>query len=201
MMNGDAESVAQLNLQRNPHMTLLELLAAVRKPYAQQLSQAILSVEAHIEPAFRNQEGHLAVEGGLGLPCRADYIPCNGNGMPVTVDATSRAAFESISVAYKNCSILIHPFGWDWVVVTVSGLSEAQVAEIAKAWFLRWFDPEDTNDPNDEGLYGVVHFLGEPEVVSEGIQLTLDLGSAPPEALDELLEQVSIHGATAASVA
>ena len=182
-------------------MTLLELLAAVRNPYAQRLSESVLSVEAHVEPAFRNQDGELALEGALNLPCRADYIPREGDGRPATVDSTSRVDFETISVAYRDCDVLIGPFVWDWVVITVSGLPEQEVAEVAKDWFFRWFDPEDTNDANGEGLYGVVHFLGEPKVVSEGIELTIDLGSAPPEALDELLERISSQGARAASVA
>jgi hypothetical protein len=182
-------------------MPVLELLAAVRNLYVQRLSEAVASVDAHIEPAFRDQEGELALEGSLNLPCRADYIPRDGDGQPATVDSTSRVAFETIRLAYNDCEVLIESFTWDWVIITVSGLSGQDVAAVTTKWFLRWFDPQDVNDANDEGLYGVVHFLSEPKVLSEGIELTIDLGSAPPEALDELLDAISSYGASAVIVA
>jgi hypothetical protein len=187
--------------EQRTQMTLLELLAAIRAPYARQLSAAIAAVDAHVEPAFRNHDGALAVEGPLMLPCRADYIPRTGDGKPARVDATARLDFEPISVAYADCTVLIHPFAWDWVRITIRGLPEQAVAALSRNWFFRWFDPDDANEADDQGLYGVVHFLDEPETVTDGIELSIDLGSAPPEALDDLLRQVSAHGASAMRVA
>ncbi|MES2263740.1 MAG: hypothetical protein V4724_34920 [Pseudomonadota bacterium] len=141
------------------------------------------------------------MEGTLDLPSRADYIPREGAGKPAMVDSTSHLDFETISVAYKDCDVLIGPFVWDWVQLTIRGLPEQEAASVAKNWFFRWFDPEDTNEANEDGLYGVVHFLGEPKVAANGIEFSIDLGSAPPEALEDLLERMSSHGASAASVA
>ena len=182
-------------------MTLLELLAAIRRPYAEALSGAVVEVCAHVEPAFRDQNGELATEGSLALPCRADYIPHEGDGKPKMVDSTSRLNFEAVELDYGDCIVRIGPFAWDWVRVTIGGLSEPEVAAASREWFLRWFDPQDTNEINDQGLYGVVHFLGDPKVVSDGIELTIDLGSAPPEALDDFFAQISKRGASVASVA
>jgi len=66
---------------------------------------------------------------------------------------------------------------------------------------MRWFDPDDLKTINSEGLYGVVHFLGEPKKTERGVVFLLDFGSAPSEALDELLEELAANGASWASVA
>lgn len=127
-------------------------------------------------------------------------IPRNGEGKSIPVDSSSRISFKPVTIKYKNCDVLIHPFAWDWVQVSVMGLPESEVAAIAREWFLHWFDPEDSNAMNDQGLYGVAHYLGDPQAVDGGVRLTTDLGSAPAEALDDLLEKLSDRGAAAVSV-
>ena len=48
----------------------------------------------------------------------------------------------------------------------------------------------------DERLSGAVHFLSDPEVTNRTIKLEADLGSAPVEAFEELLDACVLAGAT-----
>jgi hypothetical protein len=177
-------------------MTLIELFAAIRASYVRELAEAIAASDAHVEPAFRNADGELAVDGPLALPYRADFIPKNRDGTSVMVDSKSSLDFEPVTVEYGPCRVRIAPFVWDWMQVTVHGMTEEATSLAAKAWFLRWFDTNDTNEADEQGLYGVVHYLGEPKAVDGCIVMTIDFGSAPAEALDELLETLAAQGAT-----
>ena len=182
-------------------MTLLELLAEVRRPFAQLLSTAIAGNAVFAEPALRTENGELAVDGLWNLPIRPDFIPRNGDDKSGMVDSKSRLDFEPFVVSYGACKVELAPFTWDWLSLTVDGLREDCYEELFRSWFLRWFDPEDTNEIGNDGLAGVVHYMSEPQRVGDKLHLTLDLGSAPPEALEQLLELLARQGAVAASVA
>lgn len=181
-------------------MTLTELFAAVRAQYTQELTEAIAASEAHVEPAFRKETGELAVSGPLELPYRADLIPRGGDGTSVMVDSTTSLGFEPFTVDYGQCRVHVSPFVWDWVKFAVKGLTEDESAVLMKAWFLRWFDPDDTNEADEQGLFGVVHYLGEPQAVEGSEEWTVDLGSAPPEAVEDLLKMFESHGSTEVSL-
>ena len=58
-------------------------------------------------------------------------------------------------------------------------------------WFRRWFDPDDERQVEGAELSNVIHSL----VVRRGV-LGTDLGTAPPEALLEMLEILEGAGAT-----
>lgn len=175
-------------------MTLIELFAAIRTAYVRELADAIAASEVHVEPAFRQANGELAVSGPLELPYRADCIPKDGDGKSVMVDSATSLDFEPITVDYGSCHVEIRPFVWDWVQVTVYGISEDTAGITAKAWFLRWFDTDDTNEPDEQGLYGVAHYLGEPKAVDAGIEWAIDFGSAPADALEDLLTKLAEAG-------
>lgn len=176
-------------------MTLAEFFADIREPYASKLAASVAAVEAHVEPALRKADGSLAVDGTFGLPYRADFIPKRGDGKSVMVDSDQRLDFEPIVVDDDSCRIEIRPFVWDWVQVSVQGISEKAAGSTAKAWFLRWFDTDDTNEADEQGLYGVVHSLGEPKAIDGGSEMTIDLGSAPAEALEDLITRLVQAGA------
>lgn len=171
-------------------MTFTELLPAIRSAYVKPFAKAASDHDAHIEPAYRQSDGSLSEEGTLLLPCRADFIPKNEN-QPVMVDSKSLLGFDPISFDIKSTSIVISPFGWDWVTVQVLGINKGAVTQILKEWFLHWFDIEDNNQPTSEGLYGVLHFLSEPELLIDGLRVNIDLGSSPVTAFEDLLFRLS----------
>ncbi len=176
-------------------MTLIELFAAIRAIYVRDLAQAIAETDAHVEPAFRKETGELAVAGPLDLPYRADLIPRDGDGTSIMVNSRSSLGFEPFTVVYGECRLSVSPFVWDWTKVTVSGLTEEESSKVLKAWFLRWFDPEDANQADAQGLFGVVHNLEEPKASDGGVEWTVDFGSAPVEAIQDMIDRLETHGA------
>ena len=179
-------------------MTVSELLVAIRKPYVETLARVAAEGAAHVEPAYRNSDGSLAVEGAMGTPCRVDVIAAE-SGEPVQVDAEAELGFEPVRFAIEQMAVGISPFGWDWLPLEVRGLSLEQACEAVRGWFFEWFDGEDENSPTEEGLQGVVHFVSDPEATEEGdYRFKIDLGSAPAEAVEGLLFALADAGASGA---
>ena len=58
-----------------------------------------------------------------------------------------------------------------------------------KEWFWHWFQQEE--DGGEDSLLGAVHFLSDPEVSGKMVVFEADLGSAPVEAFEELLDAVA----------
>lgn len=180
-------------------MTVTELFAAVRSGYIKRLAEAVAaSPGAHAEPAYRTADGALAVEGDLSLPCRADLIPTQGAlaGTSLSVDSETQIQFEALTFTIPPAVVHLSPFRWDWVTLRVAGLSPAKASASASQWFARWFDGDDANSPTAEGLYGVVHFLSDPEVAGQSVTYQLDLGSASEAALEDLLSCLADAGAS-----
>ena len=75
---------------------------------------------------------------------------------------------------------------WDALTFRLVGRSPEDFSTL-KAWFACWFDEHDRNDKNEEGFFGVVHFLSDPERTEGAITLRADLGTAPMAAFDQLL--------------
>ena len=177
-------------------MTITELLTAIRQPYADLLSQAAHAQQSYVEPAYRNSDGTLATEGIWDLPCRADVIRMSKDTTEtVQVDSQTRLEFEPVHLSLGYCAMELHPFVWDWLSVEVQGLPQEQAAKALTDWFMDWFDGEDENQPDETGLLQVPHFISDPQVLAEAMKVTIDLGSAPVEALEDLLFALSDAGA------
>ncbi|MFZ6745414.1 hypothetical protein ACO0LC_19490 [Undibacterium sp. JH2W] len=180
-------------------MTVSELFTSIRAPYVALLSAATQKGPAHIEPAYRNADGTLTLEGSPALPCRADFIPKTGTfaGEAYTVDANSQLEFEPIHIQLSATDIHILPFTWDWLNLQIHGLQPDIAGAILASWFMAYFDGEDEAPANDQGLYGVVHFMSaisqqaQQAQQEQTLQLTIDLGSAPGSALEDLILRLS----------
>ena len=179
-------------------MTFSELLASIRGQYVATLAEAVAQSDgAQSEPTYRRSDGELAVEGALSLPCRADLILTQGaeGGRSITVDSKARLNFARLSFSIANTKISLAPFTWDWMNLRVVGLSLQQSSSVVAKWFMRWFDPEDQNLLDSDGLRGVVHFVSDPEDFGGAIGFKIDLGSAPERALEDLLFALADAGA------
>lgn len=60
-------------------------------------------------------------------------------------------------------------------------------------WFIGWFQEEDSAEGE---LLGGVHFLSDPETGNAYSQVSIDLGTAPVESFEELLDALGQMGAT-----
>lgn len=185
-------------------MTIPELLAKIRAIYATQLSAVIAAHPNCVsEGAYRTSSGDLAFEGASALPMRLDVLPVTeeGPGNPIMVDSPSRLQFTPIDWSESpSLRVTLAPFIWDYCQVFVPDIPANFSFEPIKQWFLRWFDADDANTADENGLYGVVHYLSEPDYKEEGVSFTVDFGSAPVDALEDLFEALAAAGATIARI-
>lgn len=139
------------------------------------------------EVTLRTKNGAVATEGPSQLGCRVDaIIPSTIES--VMVDSAARASFRYISFHYGSIPVSLSPFEWDRCVVTMECSADAFRWQPVLDWFHRWFDAEDENETTADGLSGVIHFLSEPQFTGTSVTFTTDLGSAPAQAFDDLLE-------------
>jgi hypothetical protein len=176
-------------------MTFPELMSAIRASYAENLARELAGHDpARREAAMRRAGGELALDGTPALPHRFDVLDAGGDSR--MVDAERQLKFDSFTFDIDGMSVSIAPFTWDWLGLGIDG--DAVVASNTCAqWFLRWFDAEDAQQPGADGLHGVVHFMGDPAATASGIDLRIDLGSAPDEAIDDLLFSLAEAGIAA----
>jgi hypothetical protein len=95
----------------------------------------------------------------------------------------------------------VFPIVWEMCVVWFRHPhrpdSAIDIQAILQPWRSRWIDPERGADPADEdGLSGSAHYLSEPIAEGGGHLLEVDFGSAPIEALTDLLTALGESGAT-----
>jgi hypothetical protein len=82
-------------------------------------------------------------------------------------------------------SITVHPFVWNSVdFITKSFPPDSP--EFA-SWILSWLDLEDKRSPDKDGLCGVIHSVTPPGQRGEQWAFSVDFGSAPVVAFEELL--------------
>ena len=181
-------------------MTLGDLLEMIRQDYIDHLTAAAEDLqeegaEVMYEPAYRDEKGEVALGGSLKLPARVDLLIKRGD----SVDSTQVAAEgvfkfdDSIAITWDNgMAVEVMPFAWDMMPVKMEGVGEASNLEPLQQWFWRWFaEPEELEGPVQE----VVHYLGDPEVIDGGLRLVADMGTAPLEAWQDLLDACAACGA------
>lgn len=180
-----------------------QLLDQIRAYYVNRFMDAInehSSVEgvtvAH-EPAFCNAKGEVVTEGKLALPVRGDlFVIRDGNvSESIRIDTEGMLAFEPIMFDWPDSKLHVdlQPFQWNWIELRIFGLKADADWTPIRDWFIGWFQE---NDPADDELLGGVHFLSDPEHRHDYSQISIDLGTAPVEAFEELLDAVGQMEAT-----
>ncbi len=175
-------------------MQLGELLDRIRDYYLQRLRAELREAPKPIaEPAFRKKDGSLAREGPLELPLRGDLY---AHGEMIAVDTEKMLAFDALEFHWtEELAVTLEPFKWNELSLELTGLGSCVDWDPLADWFEKWFDGDDKLKPGPDGLCGVVHFLSDPEIQDDSIHFAIDLGSAPVEAFEELLDAVDALGA------
>lgn len=143
------------------------------------------------EVALYDESGELAVEGPLQLPMRIDaYAVRSGEATDsIKIETEGILDFEPVEFEWPEHSLAVslEPFQWNWLDLKIYGLSGAIDWSPLRTWFLRWFKSE---DPVEFELLGGVHWLSAPEQVDDYWFFSMDLGTAPVAAFEELLDAV-----------
>ena len=90
--------------------------------------------------------------------------------------------------------IEVHQKSFSWEALRVEFSSREFAIEQLGTWLHRWLDPDETRSAGADGLSGVVHDLSWSFMEPDAWGLDLDLGSAPIDALSELLDVLSRGG-------
>ena len=180
-----------------------ELLDRVREQYVSQFVAAVQElgqqdgVELLSEIVLVDQDGAPVGAGALGLPLRIDLVALRGDEIAdrVSVDSDKLLSFEPIKFNWPGeLSVNLGPFQWDNVSFRIPKRSSCVDWVPLVGWFRQWFREEE--DGNGEPL-GVIHFLSDPEVASDGTLFIADLGTAPVDAFEGLLDAIAALGVNA----
>jgi len=175
-------------------MTLIELLERIRQLYVGQFSGIVAQSGCHVEPVLRDRTGAVVYEGPLRTPYRCDLVR-KDTFATVSIDATERLRFDTLSFDIGTTRVQLAPFSWDALTLEIDGMAQADAADVMRNWFLRWFDEADENAADADGLYGVVHYLSDPVDLGRAVRFQVDLGSAPAGAVSGLIEELCTRGA------
>jgi hypothetical protein len=170
---------------------LLEVAAKAREIYLDAFRAAIkeLGDEIMAEPALRDEDGSLVVEGDLELPIRYDLVRLQEGeaSESIQVDSDQIVDFEEFEMPLSSGrGVRVIPFLWDCCPVLLRNVQEADWTPL-RDWFMKWFDGEDENEPTPDGLQEVVHFLSDPDPSDLGSMVLCDFGTAPLLAFEEFV--------------
>jgi hypothetical protein len=169
-------------------MSLPELFTKIRNINVRALSKvARQHSPCHIEPVLRNKDGSLAIEGSNGLSVRYDIIIAQDPDETDSVRvAPTKLQFEPVYGLCNGIPVTVSSFGWDYADLSATFDKSPNLEPLIR-WFFSWFDQDDENKESPEGLFGVVHFLSDPEYNDGRLTFIVDFGSAPIAALESLL--------------
>lgn len=117
----------------------------------------------------------------------ADFVR-NDRQRQVIEFVPESVTIEPFTMKFRATDVHVEGISWDAAVLShdLENIPRAALND----WFDRWFDPDDTRFDPEADLQSVIHSL----IVEEGA-LTVDFGSAPADAFDELLDLLSAAGA------
>ena len=119
----------------------------------------------------------------------ADFVRNDGEPEIVEFIAGRALGFDPISTKLGQADLAIETLRWDDVIIRHNASFDAE--QLFGGWFDKWLDPNDKRYRANVDLGNVVHALAvEPQ------KLTVDFGSAAPDAFWELLNLLESAGAT-----
>ena len=147
------------------------------------------------EAAFCDADGNAVVEGELSLPARGDlFIVRDGTvEESIQVDTESMLGFEPLEFQWPDSELIVDlsPFQWNWIQLRTPGLTPPVNWQPLRGWFDQWFKDD---DPEEGELLGGIHFMSDPEEHDGQLQISIDLGTAPREAFEEMLDALARIG-------
>jgi hypothetical protein len=180
-------------------MTVAEIFGAARESYVSAFVEALSDHgPSHVEAALRDKAGALVRDGSPASPVRVDLI-VKASGDQITVSGTSPGDQSAWAGSTHGLQFVVSPFRWEQAELQFEGII-VDGANRVSSWFMRWFDPDDSNSADSDGLYGVVHYLSDIATEANVLRFTVDFGSVSQRAVEDLLEVMVQAGAVRGSV-
>ena len=182
-------------------MSLGNILDQIRDYYIQRFivfieeQSANRDISVAHECAFADAKGNWVTEGKLALPMRGDLFVLNNRKISksIQIDTDGMLSFEPINFTWPQTAleVCLAPFQWNWLQLRLHDLPTNTDWSPLRSWFFNWFAEE---DPPEDEISGGIHFLSDPEERVGYFQFSIDLGTAPVEAFEELLDAVNELG-------
>jgi hypothetical protein len=176
------------------------LLDDIRGQYVSQFLAALSEAESEpdatvvSEGDLVDKDGELVTEGLLDVGVRADIVVISTSGTrSIQVDSPRTISFAPVDFQWgRRLGVRLQPFHWDYCELSVFPPLKAAGAHPLAKWFRHWFEPREL----DGRMLGVPHFISDPEPSGARERYFIDLGTAPVEAFEQLLDACLLAGAT-----
>ena len=175
---------------------LAALAEEVRQHYLRALLKTFADYKTSHHPS--SLEVMLELQRDEPLPFRLYRVDMasnvNGETHLQEVNPSTHLSFETFSVPVSTAlSVEVRPMNWNGVEVCANVHVDAKAIE---EWALKWLDVEDNRAQDEDGLQGVIHSVTRQDSQVGSTRIAVDWGSAPLEAMEELLQVLSTSGAT-----
>lgn len=94
---------------------------------------------------------------------------------------------------YPGLSLALSPIAWNGVEIMIDMVPPLAALE---QWTLRWLDVNDTHEDDERGYQSVIHSVTAPTTADGWTTFSVDFGSAPVVAVQELLQLLAEIGTT-----
>jgi hypothetical protein len=172
-----------------------QLLDEIRRFYLDRFATMLRELEQQagvrviLEPPSLNAAGHVVADGLLDLPMRRDFVLLEHDQVKesVSFDTENMLGFEPVRLRWNDrVDVDVEPFQWNNVRLALRPPRPLTALAPIKRWFDAWF--EEPESPRDPPFFGVVHFMSDPDFTESSVAFWVDLGSAPTDAVAELLD-------------
>jgi hypothetical protein len=173
---------------------LLTLAAQVREHYIKALLASFAEFKIAYSPSALEVMFELQRQKSLPYRLyRADMAAnVNGEAKLQEVNPSTHLSFEPLKLDTGSGLVAaVHPVVWNDVgIKTDVRFPDSEI----EAWAMQWLDMDDHHDQDENELQGVIHSISRDDTGDEGTELTIDFGSAPVEALNDLISVLRKSG-------
>ncbi|SMH51139.1 hypothetical protein [Mesorhizobium australicum] len=166
---------------------LHERIKKIRDEYVErELEPAIARLSAKSPNPNRPEVKFGEIDGVYKGLAAVDWAESGPEFHATVVAGYVRVSFPPMTADYRQMSLEIAPFHWDSLSIEFEKDTVGQSR--FEQWFDRWFDIDDER-VSDGGVSGIIH-----SAIVEPKRISLDMGSAPSDALFELLDVLRESG-------
>ena len=179
---------------------LLAIATAVRERYLEALLESLAAFADEYDPSAPEVMFELQRDDALPYRLYRADMAANNVGSPVVrdVNPSSYLSFEPFGIEFEEgSSAAVRPFVWYDVCLQ---FNTTMPVEPIEDWSMRWLDMGDHSPKDEHGLQGVIHSIVREDAAGGSTLLVIDFGSAPVEALRELIELAFASGASHVSL-
>jgi hypothetical protein len=176
--------------------TLTVLLTQIREHYLTAFTSSLEPFQHNFSPSAPEVLLEINRETAYAFRLyRADMVSnVNGEANIQEVNPPTHLHFPlQTFTPLPKLALAIQPIAWNGVEFTINTVPSWKGLE---DWALRWLDVEDNHTHDGSGFQGVIHSVTVPETSQGSSSFSVDFGSAPITAFEELLQLFVKLGAT-----